>query len=124
MTATKRIVEQLAYRRHADQGARAPVHHPVIVVGAGPVGMALALDLASRGVKALVLDDADRIGEGSRGICWSKRTLEIFDRLGVAGPMIEKGVVWRPPPPTRSEQQPDPQETCRSCCSASKHRLY
>lgn len=95
MTAAKRIVEQFAYRRHADQGARAPVHHPVIVVGAGPVGMALALDLASRGVKALVLDDADRIGEGSRGICWSKRTLEIFDRLGIAAPMVQKGVVWQ-----------------------------
>lgn len=95
MTAGKRIVEQFAYRRHADQGAREPAHHRVIVVGAGPVGMALALDLASRGVQALILDDADRIGEGSRGICWSKRTLEIFDRLGVAGPMIEKGVVWQ-----------------------------
>ncbi len=95
MTGAKRIVEQFAYRRHRDQAAREPAHHPVIVVGAGPVGMALALDLASRGVKALVLDDADRIGEGSRGICWSKRTLEIFDRLGVAGPMVEKGVVWQ-----------------------------
>jgi 3-(3-hydroxy-phenyl)propionate hydroxylase len=95
MTAAKRIVEQFAYRRHADQDTLAPTHHPVIVVGAGPVGMALALDLASRGVKAVVLDDADRIGEGSRGICWSKRTLEIFDRLGVAGPMVEKGVVWQ-----------------------------
>ena len=95
MTADKKIVEQFAYQRHEDQDAREPAHHRVIVVGAGPVGMALALDLASHGVEAVVLDDADRIGEGSRGICWSKRTLEIFDRLGVAGPMVEKGVVWQ-----------------------------
>ncbi len=95
MTADKKIVEQFAYQRHEDQDAREPTHHRVIVVGAGPVGMALALDLASHGVEAVVLDDADRIGEGSRGICWSKRTLEIFDRLGVAGPMVEKGVVWQ-----------------------------
>ena len=96
MTGTKRIVEQFAYRHSRDQEARRePAHHAVIIVGAGPVGMALALDLASRGVKSLLLDDADRIGEGSRGICWAKRTLEIFDRLGVAGPMLEKGVVWQ-----------------------------
>ena len=95
MTGTKRIVEQFAYRRSRDQDARSePAHHAVIIVGAGPVGMALALDLASRGVKALLLDDADRIGEGSRGICWAKRTLEIFDRLGCGEAMVHKGVSW------------------------------
>ena len=31
----------------------------------------------------LLLDDADRIGEGSRAICFSKRSLEFWDRLGV-----------------------------------------
>ncbi len=31
----------------------------------------------------VLLDDTDRIGEGSRGICCAKRTLEILDRLGV-----------------------------------------
>ena len=95
MTSDRKIIEQYSYRRSPDQEVREPAHHPVIIVGAGPVGMTLALDLASRGVKALLLDDADRIGEGSRGICWAKRTLEIFDRLGVAGPMLDRGVVWQ-----------------------------
>jgi 3-(3-hydroxy-phenyl)propionate hydroxylase len=95
MAYPKKVIEQYSYARSSDQDSREPAHHPVIVVGAGPVGMALALDLAGRGLNALVLDDADRIGEGSRGICWAKRTLEIFDRLGVAGPMLEKGVVWQ-----------------------------
>ena len=36
------------YRRHADQDAASPVRHPVVVVGAGPVGLALAIDLAQR----------------------------------------------------------------------------
>ncbi len=90
-----KIIEQFSYRRSPDQGRRDPAHHPVIVVGAGPVGLALALDLAQRGIRALVLDDADRIGEGSRGICWAKRTLEIFERLAVAKPMVERGVVWQ-----------------------------
>ncbi|MGH7820309.1 MAG: FAD-dependent oxidoreductase, partial [Candidatus Binatia bacterium] len=31
---------------------------------------------------------------GSRAICWSKRTLEVFDRLGVADPVVAKGVTW------------------------------
>ena len=95
MSSDRKIVEQFQWQRSRDQDAREPVHHPVIVVGAGPVGMAMALDLASRGVRPLLIDDSDRIGEGSRGICWAKRTLEILDRLGVAQPMVEKGVVWQ-----------------------------
>jgi len=83
------------YRRSADQDRAAPARHRVIVVGAGPVGLACALDLALRGVRTVLLDDADRIGEGSRGICYSKRTLEILDRLGAAAPCLDKGVIWQ-----------------------------
>jgi 3-(3-hydroxy-phenyl)propionate hydroxylase len=86
---------QFAYRRSADQGRGAPVRHPVIIVGAGPVGLALAIDLRQRDVPVILLDASDRIGDGSRAICFAKRTLEIFDRLGVADPMLEKGVEWQ-----------------------------
>lgn len=82
------------YRRSPDQDRAAAVRHPVVVVGAGPVGLALALDLGRQGVRVLVLDDDEGIGEGSRAICFAKRTLEICDRLGAAGPMMDKGVVW------------------------------
>src|SRR6267143_731143 len=87
---------QFGYRRHADQdrsGADA-AEHPVVVVGAGPVGLSLAIDLAQRGQSVVLLDDADRIGEGSRAICFSKRSLEFWDRLGVGSRMVDKGVVW------------------------------
>src|SRR5580692_4835724 len=87
---------QFGYRRHADQ-ARADgeaARHSVVVVGAGPVGLSLAIDLAQRGQAVVLLDDADRIGEGSRAICFSKRSLEYWDRLGVADRMVDKGVVW------------------------------
>src|SRR5579872_4271864 len=84
----------LPYRRSPDQGAAEIHHHPVVVVGAGPVGLALAIDLALRGRAVVVLDDKSRIGLGSRAICWAKRTLEIFDRLGVAGAMMDRGVTW------------------------------
>jgi 3-(3-hydroxy-phenyl)propionate hydroxylase len=87
---------QFGYRRHPDQDwAGADVaEHPVVVVGAGPVGLSLAIDLAQRGQSVVLLDDADRIGEGSRAICFSKRSLEFWDRLGVGDRMVDKGVVW------------------------------
>lgn len=86
---------QFAYSRSPDQTAPHPVRHPVVIVGAGPVGLTLAIDLAMRGLRPVLLDDSDRIGDGSRAICFAKRTLEIFDRLGVAGPMLDKGVRWQ-----------------------------
>jgi 3-(3-hydroxy-phenyl)propionate hydroxylase len=87
---------QFGYRRHSDQdrSGQSPAEHPVVVVGAGPVGLSLAIDLAQRGQRVVLLDDADRIGEGSRAICFSKRSLEYWDRLGVGDRMVDKGVVW------------------------------
>jgi 3-(3-hydroxy-phenyl)propionate hydroxylase len=71
-----------------------PLRHPVVIVGGGPVGLALALDLGLKGTPALVLDDHDGAGLGSKAICFAKRTLDIAHRLGAAQPMLEKGVVW------------------------------
>src|SRR5437763_13292956 len=87
---------EFGYRRHPDQdraGANI-VDHAIVVVGAGPVGLSLAIDLAQRGQRVVPLDDADRIGEGSRAICFSKRSLEYWDRVGVGDRMVDKGVVW------------------------------
>jgi 3-(3-hydroxy-phenyl)propionate hydroxylase len=88
---------QFGYRRHPDQDRAVAdsARHPVVVVGAGPVGLTLAIDLAQRGHAVVLLDDADRIGDGSRAICFSKRSLELWDRLGVGARMVEKGVVWK-----------------------------
>lgn len=81
------------YRRVSDQD-RAPVRHPVVVVGGGPVGLVTALDLCRRGTPVLLLDDHEGAGKGSRAICFSKRTLEISDRLGFAEKLLGKGVQW------------------------------
>jgi len=82
-----------AYRRSPDQDG-APAHHPVVIVGAGLVGLTAAVDLATRGVPAVVLDDEDSVSVGSRAICFSKRTLEIYDRLGIGDRLRAKGVTW------------------------------
>ncbi|MEM6760389.1 MAG: FAD-dependent monooxygenase [Pseudomonadota bacterium] len=68
---------------------------PVAIVGAGPIGLAMAIDLAQRGIACVVLDDNNVVSVGSRAICWAKRTLEIMDRLGVGERMLEKGVTWK-----------------------------
>lgn len=82
------------YERSVDQDATTPVRHAVVIVGAGPVGLSLAIDLAQRGQKVIVLDDDFRLSTGSRAICFAKRTLEIFDTLGIGDRAIQKGVSW------------------------------
>ncbi len=71
-----------------------PQRHAVVIVGGGPVGLAAALDLGRKGTPVLLLDDHEGVGEGSRAICFAKRTLEITDRLGAGQAMRDKGVVW------------------------------
>jgi 3-(3-hydroxy-phenyl)propionate hydroxylase len=93
--ADRKSIYNYAYRRSPDQDARVAVRRPVVIVGAGPVGLAAAINLGQRGVPVVLLDDADRIGEGSRGICWSKRTLEICDRLGIGEKLVAQGVTWK-----------------------------
>ena len=83
------------YVKSPDQAVSAPVHHPLVIVGAGPVGMAAAIDAAVRGIGVLVLDEDNTVSVGSRAVCYSKRALEILDRLGCAQPMIAKGVTWK-----------------------------
>jgi 3-(3-hydroxy-phenyl)propionate hydroxylase len=85
---------EFAYRRSADQDSAVPARHAVVVVGAGPVGLSLAIDLAQRGQRVLLLDNDNRLSSGSRAICFAKRTLEIWDRLGVGDAMCAKGVEW------------------------------
>ena len=67
----------------------------VIIVGAGPVGLSLAIDLKLRGIPVVLLEARTGASVGSRAICYAKRSLEILDRLGVGQQMLEKGVTWQ-----------------------------
>lgn len=68
--------------------------YPVVIVGGGPVGVTAALELARQGIASVVLNDKSTVNDGSRAICLSRHSLEIFQRLGVDGPFIEKGLGW------------------------------
>ena len=82
------------YERSPDQDATTPVRHPVVIIGAGPIGLGMGIDLAQQGVKVVIVDDNDKVSFGSRAICFAKRPLEILDRLGCGQPMVDKGVEW------------------------------
>ncbi|MBW6392558.1 FAD-dependent oxidoreductase [Billgrantia antri] len=83
------------YRRPPELDREGVRHCPVVIVGAGPTGLAMAIDLAQQGIASVVLDDNNTVSVGSRAICFAKRTLEILDRLGCAQPMVDKGVTWQ-----------------------------
>lgn len=68
--------------------------HPVVIVGGGVAGLTAALALARQGVKTVVIEADDTVCYGSRAICISRRSLEIYDRLGVAAPLLAVGLPW------------------------------
>ncbi|MER5429677.1 FAD-dependent monooxygenase [Streptomyces sp. NPDC002588] len=73
----------------------------ILVVGAGPTGLALGIDLARRGVDALVVERGETLAPGSRGKGLQPRTMEVYEDLGVldeilaAGGPYPVGMVWR-----------------------------
>jgi 3-(3-hydroxy-phenyl)propionate hydroxylase len=85
------------YRTPPEISAKKSETYPVIVVGAGLAGLTAALELGTRGIRTVLLDDDNTVGASglsSRGICYAKRSLEIFDRFGLAERIRAKGVVW------------------------------
>ena len=86
-TGGKKIFETplYPYRQSPDQKPDAKVHHPVVIIGAGPIGLAAAIDLAQMDIPVVVLDENDKVSWGSRAICFAKRPLEILDRLNWLG---------------------------------------
>jgi 2-polyprenyl-6-methoxyphenol hydroxylase-like FAD-dependent oxidoreductase len=66
---------------------------PVLIIGAGPVGLSLAMDLAQRGIQAIVVETRHR-GEAPSVKCnhVSARSMEIFRRLGIAQKIRSSGL--------------------------------
>ena len=82
------------YKSSLEWMGQPPQRKPLIVVGAGPVGLAAAIDARLQGLEVLVLDDDKTVSIGSRAVCYAKRSLEILDRLGIADAACDMGVSW------------------------------
>lgn len=67
----------------------------VAIVGSGPAGMVTALELARHGVPSVVLSAELQFSQGSRAICFTRRSMEILQQVGVADRMTEGGLPWR-----------------------------
>ncbi len=68
--------------------------HPVVIAGAGPVGLTAALELARRGIACVLLDSKDTLNDGSRAICVSRYSFESLQQLGLAETFVNKGLGW------------------------------
>ncbi|MFL6837136.1 MAG: FAD-dependent monooxygenase [Bradyrhizobium sp.] len=69
--------------------------HPVLIVGAGPIGMTAALVLARYGTRSVLIDRKDTFNDGSRAICIARPSMHILERIGAVAPFVEKALGWR-----------------------------
>ncbi len=64
----------------------------VLIIGAGPTGLVLALWLARKGVKVRIVDKAAEPGTTSRALAVQARTLEFYRQLGIADSVVARGI--------------------------------
>lgn len=65
----------------------------VLIIGAGPTGLVLALWLSKLGISVRIIDKADSPGQTSRAMVLHARTLEFYQQIGLAEEVIEKGII-------------------------------
>jgi 3-(3-hydroxy-phenyl)propionate hydroxylase len=73
----------------------AATRHPVLIVGAGPIGMTGALVLARYGIRSVLIDRKDTFNDGSRAICIARPSMHILERIGAVAPFVKKALGWR-----------------------------
>ena len=71
------------FRRHETE---------IVIVGAGPVGLAAALFMAQRGVDIRIVDEQWRSATHSYAATLHPETLRLFDQIGVASELIDHGL--------------------------------
>ncbi len=72
-------------------------HVRIVIVGGGITGLTAACALAQLGIEAILLDEDNSVGvkgASSRGICYTQKSLEIFDKLGIYERIKAKGIEW------------------------------
>jgi 3-(3-hydroxy-phenyl)propionate hydroxylase len=80
---------------HAPEREGKRTRHPVVIVGAGPIGMTAALALARHGVRSVLLDRKETFNDGSRAICIARPSMHILERIGAVAPFLDKALGWR-----------------------------
>ncbi len=80
--------------RHSEDVDRGRAAAPVVIVGAGPIGLVTALDLARFGVASILLEEDLQVSHGSRAIVLTRRSLEILQQVGAEMPFRAKGLPW------------------------------
>jgi len=88
----------------AEMRGAAP-RQPVVVVGAGPNGLLVALDLARNGARPIVIEAEAQVCGGSRAVAFTRRTLEIFEQVGASDALLEGALLWVGRRPLRAHDQ-------------------
>ncbi len=91
------VLPEYPFREPPELRSGAAGHHPVVIVGGGITGLTAACALAQYGVPAVLLDEDNTVGvkgASSRGICYTQKSLEIFQRLGIYERIAAKGIQW------------------------------
>jgi len=85
------------FREPPEIASGQPGHHEIVIVGGGITGLTMACALAQYGIGAVLLDEDNTVGAkgaSSRGICYTQKSLEIFQRLGIYERIAAKGIQW------------------------------
>jgi 3-(3-hydroxy-phenyl)propionate hydroxylase len=83
------------YRVHEPAPSVATRDVPVLVVGAGPIGLVTALGIAQQGVRCVLIESELQVSEGSRAIVFTRRSMEILQQVGAAEAIAAHGLPWR-----------------------------
>src|SRR5262245_51143863 len=67
----------------------------VLIVGAGPTGLALACQLVRYGIDFVIIDKKEGLTRFSKALGVQARTLEIYEQIGLAQPAVERGAIAR-----------------------------
>lgn len=89
----KNIIQHDTQATHIDTVLKSAID--VLVVGAGPVGLAMACELLRHGVRCRIIDQAEAPAQTSRALGIQARTLEVFENMGVIDQVLAAGTKAR-----------------------------